>query len=244
MEPDQQNRFFQYGTFGVLGLALLICLCYLIVFANPQVLFNPFKPPLPTRVAATLPATFTPLPTRTSTRTPTEEPTRPATDTPLPTSTATAVALLPTPTRVFVPTRPPTPRPVGGFTPLPTSPPPTPRPNFVRTKVDPEPNCGLWFLSGTVWDRGGEATHNFLPGTLVRMIANGQIHNAIAGATGKNSPGYWEVLLNTTNVAYSGTVAIVDASGRLLSPEYPYQLTANCKGANAVNWIIMDFARQ
>ncbi len=120
-EPEQ-DRFFQIGTFVVLGIALVVCLCYFIIFVNPQIAFNPARPPTATIRAAQLPATFTPLPTRTTTPTQTPEPTQPATNTPLPTDTPKV--FLPTPTRLIAPTqRPP------GFTPRPlptnTRPPPT-----------------------------------------------------------------------------------------------------------------------
>jgi hypothetical protein len=86
IEPER-DQVFQYATFGVLGLTLLICACYGLVFVNPSV--NPLRslrPPTTPQLLALqqLPATWTPtpLPTNTPTATRTATPTETPTETP------------------------------------------------------------------------------------------------------------------------------------------------------------------
>ena len=99
----------QAGSILFVVLTVVVLLCYAVVYMNPQVAFNPFKPPapvFPTETAAAMAATLTPTPPPTSTP---EQP-FPATWTPTTTPTPTATRPPPTPT----PTRTPT------FTPGPT----------------------------------------------------------------------------------------------------------------------------
>jgi hypothetical protein len=105
-------------TYGTLGLTAFILACYLIIFLNPLVFFNPFKPveqvalftPAPTLIPrSTLPATWTPTPVVTfkpiATRAPdTAVPTR----TPLASRTPTKSPVLPTKSPYkFTPAKPP-----------------------------------------------------------------------------------------------------------------------------------------
>ena len=47
-EPDRDQTF-RYATFGVLGLTVVICLCYGLIFLNPNLNFMPgLKPIIPT----------------------------------------------------------------------------------------------------------------------------------------------------------------------------------------------------
>ena len=116
------DRTLEIATVVVVVLTALALLCYLAIFINPQVPFNPFKPATPTLVAkATALPTWTPSPTPTSTNTatptPTWTPTPTPTNTPLPTATDT-----PLPTATNTPTRrpaPPPPRPTATPTPWP-----------------------------------------------------------------------------------------------------------------------------
>lgn len=100
------DETFQMATLVVVVLIVLVVIAYLLVFINPRVALNPFKPPLPTATfsvgIAALPPTWTPTPssTPTATATPTTTPTE--TPTLTPTSTSTPVPS-PTATR-----RPPT----------------------------------------------------------------------------------------------------------------------------------------
>ena len=91
METEQQD-IFQILTVVVVVLIAVSCMGMLLIFINPQIAINPFKPPselsearvpAATAVAFALPATWTPTPTLTPT--PTQTPTRTST----PTSTCT-----------------------------------------------------------------------------------------------------------------------------------------------------------
>jgi hypothetical protein len=115
IEPER-NQVLQYATFVALGLTVLVCACYGLIFVNPNA--NPirqWRPPITPQQLGfqQLPATWTstPTPTDTPTSTPTDTPTDTATatateipsETPLPTATFTASPLPPTAT-----SRPPT----------------------------------------------------------------------------------------------------------------------------------------
>ncbi len=237
IEPEREE-FFQYATFGVLGLLLVVCLCYGLLFINPYV--NPIqamRPATPTlRVSVfSFPPTWTPTstgtPTNTPTNMPTSTPTSTATNTPLPTNTARPTA------RPYQP--PPAPRA--------TQPPAGAR--FKQIKQEFAPNCGTWYAHGTVWDRGYQ--QGFVPGTLVRVRgSDGSTWTDKAGSHPNNpnqqagNQAYWEVVFARKPVEGSGTIAIVDGNGNLLSSEYSFNLTKACKGDNAVNEVVMDFARQ
>jgi hypothetical protein len=257
IEPER-DQFFQYATFGIVGLILIICAFFGLVFVNPA--RNPIvalRPPtnIPEELAfQQLPSTWTPtpLPTNTPTNTPTDTPTNTATNTP--TSTPTN-----TPTLTSTPTLTNTPLPTATFTRLPTAtarpptaipvyvpPPPVPTntttPGFVMIKHEPHPNCGTWYIQGTIWANG--YGNGFVPGTLVRVWVNGAVYATdVAGSHNKNNPAYWEVLF-PNSWSGSGVVGIVDANGNLLSAQYPFTLTTNCKGAGAANQIFIDFSRQ
>jgi hypothetical protein len=246
IEPER-DQYFQYATFGVIGLILVVCACYGLLFLNPAV--NPIlalRPATTTRLVSVVefPATWTPTSTRTPTLTPTEAPTDTPTDTPtntpipsntpLPTATFTQVPL--------PPTAKPLPRPVyRSPTPLPTA---LPASNsFVAIKGETFANCGTWYLQGTVWANG--YGNGFVPGTHVRLLIDGGgQRDDIAGSHPDHSPGYWEMVF-AKHTEGSGSVGIVDDSGNLLTPQwYSIHLTKNCTGAGAVNEIIIDFTRQ
>ena len=116
--PEANAALMNRLTYGVLGLTAFVFACYLIVFMNPQVFFNPFKPleqvalytPAPALTPRpTLPATWTPTPVVTFkpivTRAPdTAVPTR----TPLASRTPTKSPVLPTKSPYkFTPAKPP-----------------------------------------------------------------------------------------------------------------------------------------
>jgi hypothetical protein len=125
------DRTLEIATVIVVILIALVILCYVAILINPQVIFNPFKPPTPTLIAeatsSLIEATWTPTPTatptNTSTPTPTWTPTPTPSDTPTPTPTSTDTATpVPTSTDTPVPTatrRPPPPKPTATPTPFP-----------------------------------------------------------------------------------------------------------------------------
>jgi hypothetical protein len=102
----------QLGTALFLVLTLLVALCYLAIFVNPQMPFNPFPPlvvvvPTATTVAQTgatptsVPPTFTVAPTFPPTWTPTATATPTNTFTPRPTSTPAPPTSTPKPLPPF-----------------------------------------------------------------------------------------------------------------------------------------------
>ncbi len=103
---DDSHEIYQIPMLFVVGVIVVVCMCYALIFVNPQVAFNPFKPilPTPTVLALVLPPTFTPTPSDTPT------PTSTLTLTPTPTSTRT-VTEIPTSTRIPTVTRTRSPRP-------------------------------------------------------------------------------------------------------------------------------------
>jgi hypothetical protein len=121
------DRTLEIVTVVVVILIALVMLCYLAIFINPQVIFNPFKPPTATLVADVTSAvepTWTPTPTatptKTSTPTPTWTPTPTPSNTPTPTDTNTPTPLPPTDTPLPTATkRPPPPKPTATPTPFP-----------------------------------------------------------------------------------------------------------------------------
>jgi hypothetical protein len=250
-EPER-DRFFQYATFLVVAMTGVVCACYALLYLNPRV--NPFegtRPLTPTQdlSIAALPATWTPTatdtatttPTATWTFTPTPTFTDTPTDTPIPTDTAT-----PTIYYIIIPGATSTPRP----TRIPTRPPteipptlvPTPAPQpfdfHLGRAVDVAPNCGSWYVSGTVYsDSSGSGRLN---GILVRVwafdIEQGTDTTGIHG----NRPGYWEWHFGKgTNV--QGQVAIVNPDGSLRSSKVSFQLTSNCNADGAVQQAVIDF---
>lgn len=94
--PEKKQRIgpAQIGTALFMVLTVLVAVCYVTVFVNPQMPFNPFKPllvqlPTPTAVAGIPGVSGTPTPIPTLTVRPTFPPTWTPTLTPTPTNTFT-----------------------------------------------------------------------------------------------------------------------------------------------------------
>jgi hypothetical protein len=142
------DRTLEIATVIVVILIALVILCYLAIFINPQVVFNPFKPPTLTPTPQTTPlveATWTPTPTNTptntSTPTPTWTPTPTPSNTPIPTSTSTPTPLPPTATPLPTATRrPPPPKPTATPTPFP----------YYYTVAEGGPDCARTWVWGYV----------------------------------------------------------------------------------------------
>lgn len=155
------DRTLEIATVIVVVIIALVILCYLAIYINPWVFFNPFKPPTPVAlVTATsayeAPWTDTPTPTRTDTPTPTATwtPTPTPTTTPTPTSTNTPVPPTPTPTNTRPPPtatkRPPPPRPTATPTPWP----------YYYTISEARPNCDRTWVWGYVVSADGLGEYN------------------------------------------------------------------------------------
>ena len=212
MEDIQQENF-QVATLVVIVAIVLVCMAYLLIFINPQVALNPFKPPLPTPTAiAALPPTWTPTSTNTPTPTLTPTFTRTPTNTPLPTATPTETPILPTATATR---RPPTrtPRP-------PTA---IPSPYIYATALIECKHSGGTYIEGYVTNAQGEESG-------VR-IARGSSPGAIeqTQTTGSNrSPGYYVFVLNASG-SRPGTyyVWVVDGNNKAISDPNAGRVTTN-----------------
>ncbi len=252
-EPDR-DRFFQYSTFILVGLTALVCACYALLYFNPNV--NPiaaFRPetPTPNLNVVALPATWTPTSTATATNTPLPTATFTATPPISNTPTETLVpTLLPTPTIFYLvvtgqpPTRLPTRRPVTAAPPAPPQPPPLPPPQQFEFRlgrpVDSAPNCGSWYVAGTIY--GDASGSSRLNGVLVRIWANGAEQGTDTSGTHGNRPGYWEWNFGQGTSAF-GEVAVVNPDGSLRSPKIQYNLTPDCNAPGAVQQAVIDFVR-
>jgi len=250
-EPER-DRFFQYATFVTVGLTILVCACYALLFFNPRV--NPIaalrpETPTPNLNVAELPPTWTPTftPTATSTWTPTPTFTPTSTYTPTPIDTLTPT-LLPTPTIFYIivpgdtPTPFPTRQPIRAAAP-PSAVPPTdiPAPLYefhLGRPVDAAANCGTWYVAGTIYsDQGGS---NRLDGLQVRVWASGAEQGTDTTGNHSGRPGYWEWIFGA-GTATQGEVAVVNSDGSLRSPKVPFQLTSDCNGDGAVQQNFIDF---
>ena len=144
------DRTLEIITVIVVVVIALVVLCYLAIYINPQVFFNPFKPPAPTALAEDV-SPFEPTWTPTATPTKTDTPVPTSTWTPTPTPTDTATPLPPTPTDTATPLPPtPTKRP----TRRPPSPTPTPWP-YDYESAGGRPNCGFTGVHGYVLGANG-----------------------------------------------------------------------------------------
>jgi len=249
-EPER-DRFFRYGTFVMMGVTILVCLCYTLLFFNPRV--NPvsaFRPETPTqdlRVAelpSTWTPTWTPINTNTPTFTPTFTPTRTFTPTPTETQVPTDV---PTPTIYYIvvpgtpPTSIPTRVPVQRIAPPPPVDTPVPQPQFefrLGRAVDSAPNCGTWYVAGTIY--GDQSGASRLDGLLVRIWASGIEQGTDTSGSHSGRPGYWEWIFGP-GTATQGIVGIVNPDGSPRSPQIPFTLTGDCNAGDAVQQNFIDF---
>jgi hypothetical protein len=239
--PDS-DRIMELLIVVMLILTGLMLLCYTAIFINPQVLMNPFPPPIeggvPVANAAeptstvdfgppTYPPTWTPTatstPTPTGTVTPTRTPT--PTDTPLPTPTPS-----PTSTR-----RPPPP---ATSTPIP--PPPTPYPyRWVEGSAERYGDCRFTRVVGDVLDQFGRPT----PGvqleigsldtgwtTVVSTLWSGEYY------------GRYGYQLCTGTCAGLWYVQVLEG-GQPASDRFGFATTGTCEGDYAANIVEIDWQR-
>jgi hypothetical protein len=212
---EAQDEMFQMATLVIVVVTVIVLIAYAVIFVNPRIAINPFKPLLPTpTLFEGLPATWTP----TLTSTPTETFTPTLTETPTPTDTPT---LTPSTTPTIIPptsTRRPatwTPRP-----PTATTSPIT----YIVLKGTCEHSGGT-FIEGYVTNPQGEES-----GTRVNLGTSpgSNVVDSRTTGYGERSPGHYTFVLNA-NGAKPGTwfVWIVDASGRTISDPSQARVTTN-----------------
>ncbi len=234
METEREDLF-QIATLVVVVLTALVCMCYLLIFLNPQIALNPLKPPLPTRtLVAGLPPTWTPTATNTPTPTFTPSATPTITETPLPTGT---------PTRTRTSTRRPPTR-----TPIPATPVSSGYP-YLTVKQGCHHSGGT-FIEGTVWAHSGGSP---LAGARVVMGSGpgpgtGDTYSVTSGSQGRSDGYYVHVIRGDGPAVGNYWVWIADGSGTPLSDPHAGQVTINgIKNPDdpAACWrAVVDFVRR
>lgn len=243
---DSEEKY-QIATLIVWTLTGLVIFFYALIFINPRVAFNPFKPPLPTATLlaalSTLPPTWTPpapsspIPTATLTEIPT------ATRVILPAPTLAPAAATATPTLTATPTaRPPT------RTPAPTlavPPTPIPSPYAYRARLSCS-HSGSTQIKGSV-SSGGQPQE----GVRVRVATSPDVATVVEEQFTRRqfdgSAGYAFVLRATGAFDPPATwyVWLVDGAGNPLSdPNFHFQ-TNNFPYDNPLAcWLaIVDFIK-
>jgi hypothetical protein len=226
------DRTLEIATVIVVVVIALVILCYLAIYINPWVFFNPFKPATPTmEIAMALPTvpTWTPSPTPTATNTPlptsTWTPTPRPTNTPTPTDTNTPT---PTPTNTPLPptaTRKPKP-------PAPT-PTPTPWPYYPKEGVGwVKPNCSWTGIWGYVVGANGLAEAN----VQVR-VGNDQNWK---DDTWTNAEGIYGYIFANEPKAGRWFVRVFKG-GQPRSMHFWWDTSAGCEGEYSINQIRIDW---
>jgi hypothetical protein len=229
------DRTLEIATVIVVVIIALVILCYLAIYINPQVIFNPFRPDTPTPVAVitdVLGPTWTPSPTPTETGTP--RPT--ATWTPSPTPTATA-----TPTPTWTPTATPTDTPPPTLPPTATRKPAPPRPTATPTPwpyypsgptadgpAGVRPDCERTWVLGYVFDANGLSE----PNVQVRLGNNdGWTTDVWTDINGRYMYEFWGAPL--AGYFY----AQVYKGGAPRSIQYGWYTSAGCEGPGAAQYM-------
>jgi hypothetical protein len=230
------DRTLEIATVIVVVVIALVILCYLAIYINPQVFFNPFKPPTPTMVAvgptSVLAPTWTPTATPTDTATPL--PTNTWTPTPRPTNTSTPTDTnTPTPTPTNTPLPPTnTPRPK----PKPPTATPTPWPYYPIENVGwVKPNCDQTLIWGYVIGANGLAE----PNVRIRVgNADGWRDDTYSNAEGI----YGYVFVNEPKAGR--WMARVFKGGQPRSMQFWWDTSASCQGEYSLNQIRIDWRRR
>jgi hypothetical protein len=222
------DRTLEIATVVVVVIIALVILCYLTIYLNPQVIFNPFKPPLATPTPRNTPRptwTFTPTPTAADTPTPTST----WTPTPLPTDTPTPLpptaTNTPTPTLTYTPTptkRPPPPRPTATPTPWP----------YYYTISEAGPDCQRTWVWGYVVGADGLGE----PGVQVR-VGNTE---GWRGDVWTDVNGYYEATFEWAPRAGQWFVRVFKG-GQSRSMQYWFKTSAGCDGAYSLQQFHIDW---
>ena len=237
---------YQIATLVVLTITGLVVIFYAIIFLNPRVAFNPFKPPLP-------PATFSAaLPTLQPTWTPTEV------SSPVPTaappSSATATLVVPPPPTLAPPTatnaptipptatsRPPTRTPAPTSATLPT---PIPSPYNFRSVLQSCNHSGSTQIKGKV-SSGGQPQD----GLRVRLATGPDPATVVEEQTVKRdvdgSTIYAFILPPIGSKPFSWFVWLVDTQGNALSsPNFRVEMNSYPPSSPDACWLaVVDFVK-
>jgi len=248
MQDDSQDRF-QIATLVVTTITALVVIFDLLVFLNPRVAFNPFKPPLPSPTllaAATLsPPTWTPVltdtPIPTAAPTATSTPTLVPSPTSVPTNTPTSVPR--TPTRTVAPATA-TPSPVA------TAAAPTPLPLLYpyRTLLRSCTHSGGVYIKGTV-TRGGAPVE----GVRVRLGTGPHASSTIEGGEQfvryqpDGTTGYAFTLkpIGAFDAPFTWYIWIADGTGAPISdPNFHFQTNNYPPSDPRACWLaVVDFVK-
>ncbi|MGC9467359.1 MAG: hypothetical protein ACP5HS_02090 [Anaerolineae bacterium] len=189
----QQERVFNTLSLVVLGMTVVVLLCYISIAINPYLFFNPFPPGPDAFVVATI--------------------------TPSPTSRAYAATWTPTTTPTVTPTPPPSFTPTITPTPEPTTPPPTPEPTATptpRVTRSPYPftyeityetplyGCAWMGVAGTVVDIDG----NPLTGYPIHVWGGGIDTVVYSGDKQAYGDSGWEQFFNNAPMAVNGVFRV------------------------------------
>jgi hypothetical protein len=227
---------YQIATLVVVVLTVLVVIAYLLIFINPRVALNPFKPPLdatPTvavAVVRTLPPTWTPTSTETST----------PTATPTLTSTPT-----PTPTPTNVPPPPPTatpPRPTRA--PAAVAPTPMPLPYSFRPVLESCTHSGSAAIQGIVISGGGP-----IDGIHVELATGSEPSSVAYDQTvrrdGNGNTAYYYGVPAPESGSFPWHIWVADSDGNILSdPNFQVSINSLPAGDPDSCWLaVVDFVK-
>ena len=233
---DASDEGFQLATLVVIVLVVLVVIAYLLIYINPYVALNPFKPlalTTPTVAIAaisTLPPTWTPIPT--DTQVPTDTPTATTTSTPMPTPT-NGLTAAPTATR-----RPPT------RTPGPVPPTPIPLPYTYKPVLNSCTHSGSTTIKGKVSSGGNpvDGIHVMLATSSdPASIQEDQIVKQDANGTSS----YAFTIGAPDSGSFAWHVWITDGQGAILSdPNFQFTINTLPDNDPASCWLAnLDFVR-
>jgi len=234
---DGSDDFFQIAALVVATLTGIIVIAFALIFVNPRIAFNPFKPPIvPTPIIVALPTsqpTWTPTTTPTETSTPTLTPT--STATPTLTSTPTNA-----PTNTSAPTaRPATRTPVIAL-------PPTPLPSAFPYRATLR-SCAF----GSPTQIKGKVTSGGSPvdGVHIRLATSTDVATVVEDQAVKRdsdlSTIYAFIISPPDSGSFQWHIWLTDAQGASIS-DPNYNVTINSLPASSPDscWIaVVDFVR-
>jgi hypothetical protein len=226
---DTKRILWNLLTLVVLLLILCTCCYFIAIFANPNLLLNPFPPEEPVTILVLPTATWTPLSlgatwTPSVTPPPVQQPTLRPTFTPIFTNT---------PLKLYTDTPTETGTPEDTATP---SPEPTGVPFSVTVKyvdssiMHPESACDFFGVGGSVFDLQG----NPFKGMVVALSggAGGKSYSqlTVSGTAPAYGQSGFEFALGSKPVDSSGTlfVQLLDQAGLPLSAKTPFDTYADC----------------